>query len=164
MVKKTDKPPAKKRAAPKPKARVVIAPNATAQEVLAALDDWGDEKNNTVGGRRAERRALWNVLSALRGPDATTDYRLKQDTTTVIRRFALPRLASQVADVAPFEDEPALRALQKRLSWDLVEHIEMPGGDHFLRHIRYAAEVLVGFLPPAPPAEDVQGTTEGVVL
>ncbi len=55
-----------------------------------------DQIDKVLAVGDADARALWSVLSALRGPDSK-DYALKSATTSVIRYTAFP-LAAKHAD------------------------------------------------------------------
>lgn len=61
----------------------------TARDVLNIIDDF-----LSLGGvNDCERKMLWDVLTALRGPDDET-YSLKMESTIPIRRAAFPKIAS----------------------------------------------------------------------
>lgn len=67
-------------------------------EILAMLDEIfaaGIEDEYDDYGQVA--REIWNVLSALRGPDTDKDY-FKADFTVPIRRAAFPKMAELIND------------------------------------------------------------------
>lgn len=100
-------------------------------QVLSMLDNWCERTTHE------QARRLWNILSALRGPDAAT-IQLKQQTTSLIRAASLPqaamRLGMDVAMTAP--DIDRLNTLVR---------IKAPEDEprHFYNHISYAAAALL---------------------
>lgn len=84
-------------------------------------------------------REVWDVLTALRGPD-NEDSRLKYDTTARIRSKAFPRLAMR----NEFED------VARAIFSTNLDRPEKPKGipysthPHFLSHVSMAARVLWG--------------------
>lgn len=64
----------------------------TAREVLDELNAWfqaGIDAGETQGAESTETAKLWNILSALRGPDTDSDDD-KRNATLAIRKAALP--------------------------------------------------------------------------
>ena len=59
----------------------------TVREVLDVIDEFLARGDSRAG-------ALWDVLTALRGPDDESKEQLKSSTTSHIRRAAFPLLAS----------------------------------------------------------------------
>lgn len=80
----------------------------------------------------AASRDLWNILSALRGPDEGYHRHSKRFTTVPVRRKAFPLLATA-----------AMNSLHY-IPADLSQKVFRPGNhsDHFSRHIRSAAMAL----------------------
>lgn len=60
--------------------------NKPVRDVLAEIDNLLHKDND-------DSRALWDILSALRGPDSLGDDDLKVSTTAIIRSAALPKTA-----------------------------------------------------------------------
>jgi hypothetical protein len=94
-------------------------------------------------------RDLWDILSALRGPD-NDDVVLKNDTTAFIRTWAFPRTAMSMDCPAIFRGvdyltEKQMQALAYPSEYGLGEN------DHFLGHIRNAARVLQQVRPFKAP-------------
>lgn len=58
-------------------------------EVLDTIDEFLSDENIS----RYEREYLWDILTALRGPDAKDSYTVKDRTTIPIRRAAFPKVA-----------------------------------------------------------------------
>ncbi len=97
------------------------------------------EVDKLLAKRNHDSQKLWNVLSALRGPDMTGDTRfdgasLKDYTTIPIRRAALPLTAKSGsgANGAMFHSG---------YKFKLPTHGETRSG-HFRRHIKSAALAL----------------------
>lgn len=85
-----------------------------------------------VGASTTTRRELWNILTALRGPD-NDEGKLKANTTARIRSAAFPLTAK-----AGYPVSPALfRAALKSKPMDLTGSTR-----HFKRHIMDAAKAL----------------------
>jgi hypothetical protein len=99
----------------------LINPKASLKEVLAGLDEWASQDFEKGKG-------LWDVLTALRGPDNPKDYFLKVDTTGVIRREAMPKLTRL--------REAVIAGRNNAIPNDYDD------SSHFGRHIRNAARAL----------------------
>lgn len=102
----------------------------TAKDILAMIDEW------SLNASYPEKRNLWDILSALRGPDSDNE-ELKERTTTVIRSKAFSNFGKECAWFAP-------RGVK----------IQMNGTEdqkHFIGHIKMAANAL-GI--PVHPKED----------
>jgi hypothetical protein len=103
----------------------------TARQVLNWLDDWfvAQHKKNTDEGPK-----LWNVLAALRGPDAENSYTLKDVTTARIRTAAFPRLAKTAHRLGASFSEGG----------KVVSVPAVPEGavKHFVGHAKKAAKAL----------------------
>ncbi len=88
-----------------------------------------------------EKRKLWSVLTALRGPDDGDDA-IKAYTTAVIRRHSLPTLANiagaMVAGCTWCDN--GSEAPEMRLSD--VHMVKLSKKDHFLDHLADAADAL----------------------
>jgi hypothetical protein len=61
----------------------------SAKEVLAALDEWAIQTDDL------ESKRLWDVLTALRGPD-NEDTQMKLNATVPIRKRALPKWLARI--------------------------------------------------------------------
>lgn len=111
-------------------------------EVLRNLDHWAGISRGGPSRRLPTRASdLWDILSALRGPDMQTAGDVKNESTAIIRRFTLPTLTGR-AIIAPM----ATRTIALRLLED-EEYLYASGyfvdqPHHFLSHIRYAASAL----------------------
>src|SRR5574341_140565 len=67
--------------------KVTIAGDASPREILEGLAGWFNVDDDEAS--LTHKQQLWDVLSALRGPD-NNDAGLKSDMTAVIRDLALP--------------------------------------------------------------------------
>lgn len=76
---------------------------------------------------------LWNVLSALRGPD-DGDWLLKTQTTEPIRRTAFPKVAAKSDTLKGYSGIPA--------DFYGKEFTRPIGSSHFAEHVRSAANAL----------------------
>jgi len=101
--------------------------NRKVRETLDVID-------NVLCGNDGAAWKLWDVLSALRGPD-TGNFVLKRSTTAPIRRVAFPKFAKVADERGSFG--PSFRS-------DGYERpsLDNPAGPHFYGHIRMAAAVL----------------------
>lgn len=113
--------------------QIVIPREATAKQVLAAIDAWAwaKPKPSRFGGEQ-ERKMLWHVLTAMRGPDSENDT-LKEATTAVIRAAALPNLALHGGGIIAEGNVPARLAqlanyTGERDSWHFADHIRLAAG------------------------------------
>lgn len=64
------------------------------RDILDVIDNYlsgTDLKGNVISS--ADSQELWDILSALRGPDVTEDKPIKLATTAVIRAVAFPETA-----------------------------------------------------------------------
>lgn len=110
-----------------------------AADILDMLDEF------FAGGLVSEREQtrLWDVLSALRGPDCD-DRELKTETTSLIRGAAFPKAAKMLiyrvycrkASDAELDRLCATSAALRQRSY------EQHKSSHFTRHIEYAAQQL----------------------
>jgi hypothetical protein len=98
--------------------------------VLDVLDEWITTADSW------ERTKLWNVLTALRGPDTDAVVGSK-DFTVVIRRATFPKVAKEVDDnrvgaftTADFDVRPR------------VDPFDIKGYNHFVSHVRSAAAAI----------------------
>ena len=99
-----------------------MTPELRAQ--LDTIDGWLQEGNENAG-------KLWEVLTALRGPDSG-DMIVKNATTIHIRAAAFPRTAQNHTLPAKFAiagDEPSLNE-------------SLAGGGHFASHVYFALRTL----------------------
>lgn len=105
----------------------------TAKQVLEELD----ETLSTMD--TYESRALWNILTALRGPDMNDlDGEIKYETTAIVRARALPKTAAAdnlgvISLGATFRQE----AKQVHITPAVEE-----AGWHFVTHIKRAVRAL----------------------
>jgi hypothetical protein len=80
---------------------------------------------------RNEARKLWNVLSALRGPDST-DFYLKNCTTEVIRHRLLGKRGGELCPSLVSPDDEKKRDRRRDMFQKFSQF------DHFQRHARDA--------------------------
>jgi hypothetical protein len=110
-----------------------------AQRVLAVIDNFLATSFKSPEGRRGKRQ-VWDVLTALRGPDVATIAE-KANTTSVIRTLAFPKHEKNGNTLAFFTDRESF-----------PERIPLRGEDatkatkvvpyHFNNHMNKAAEAL----------------------
>jgi hypothetical protein len=103
--------------------KLLIDKGVTAKQILAGINEWArvrHEKNQDD----KQTQALWDVFSAIRGPD-DDDTELKYHTTAVIRMVALPHLA----------EGHGIRSARS-------EFVMPTEFTHFARHIHFAALAL----------------------
>jgi hypothetical protein len=112
-----------------------ISKDATAKEILDAIDGWAAAADNARGWDTwpKEPTKLWDILSAMRGPD-NGDGRLKQATTAVLRGLVLPHLAGGRADVAG----GTLESVRKTVHYEASQRSDL----HFLDHIQFAVNAI----------------------
>lgn len=103
----------------------------TAREVLDLID------NFLLEGDSTETNKLWDVLSALRGPDSD-DFRLKDETTIHIRRAAFPRFSSTQNRWGDNKTRAVFTSDHPYVS----PRTTSSASGHFCSHIRSAAMVL----------------------
>lgn len=113
-----------------------------AKEMLNKLDEF------FAGAPKTEVQVIWDILSALRGPDSM-DIHNKAKSTSVIRRAAFPKTAA-IADEKGWYGIGG-GAISKKgtlLDYDLYEERR-----HFKSHIRSAVEALtqIGIVVPLKP-------------
>lgn len=118
------------------KKKAVKRADKTARDVLNMLDTFlsSDKTDND------ERQKLWNILTALRGPDNDDIYQ-KERTTVPIRRAAFPKMAEQ-SDIWPCGAQ--------FMSFSIANVPDFTPRDddtHFDFHARAAARAL-GLYPP----------------
>lgn len=87
-------------------------------------------------------KELWNVLSALRGPDVKEDQGAKDGATNVIRTSAFPRTAKNERRPRRRTSIPASFAPDKSEVVTLPPKRGVYGDGHFRSHIRAAAKAL----------------------
>lgn len=104
---------------------VEIKAEATAKDILSAINVWASMPD-AIG---AEKIALWDVLTALRGPDEN-DNRQKGFTTAVIRRESVPALARHCGAMVASPEVGFVNSVSKWDRW------------HFEAHARSAARAL----------------------
>lgn len=106
----------------------LLRDGASLKEALAALDKWAY--------CNAQGQDLWNVLTALRGPDSFSG-ELKNSTTAIIRHHALPISANSSGAI--------VRNCDSITHEDLCEESaksERFNRSHFVWHVRHAANAL----------------------
>jgi hypothetical protein len=109
--------------------KLLIDKGVTAKQILAGINEWARVRHEKNPDDK-QTKALWDVFSALRGPDSADQSKLKYHTTGAIRRVALPHLAEGHGLLSSRSD------------------FVMPTDySHFERHIRWAAEAL-GLVKP----------------
>ena len=103
---------------------------------LDQIDTWLCEE----GGEK-----LWDVLSALRGPDVDDTVDLKETTTIVIRAAAFPQCAEMISKGHDYESEVADRAFFITPYKTPTMTVRQKGlSQHFYNHIRFAWAALTG--------------------
>lgn len=135
-----------------------FSPNATAKQVLAAIDQWASQQleprpsyvsaaldrysplypTQFGSDYRGEGKKLWNIISAMRGPD-NDDVGLKMRTTAVLRAAVLPSLAKCGGAFLASGNVKDFVQTRPRNGNAPVE-----GGSHFASHIFYAAQAITG--------------------
>lgn len=100
----------------------------TALEMLDRIDTF------LVEALIPERRMLWDILCAMRGPDKSEDNSEKEHTTAVLRAVALPKTAAAHPQgvYADFNTKGTLLSVAQRAR----------NFSHFADHIQYAAYAL----------------------
>ncbi len=120
----------------------------TAKDVLNDLDEW------MVSTDFHQRCQLWDVLSALRGPDQLEQSYDKSSTTGWIRVCAFPKLTAQ--DGSPHEIIQKPASFATKGSWPALN--PSIAASHFDMHIVLAWEALrnMGLTPthPGNPSDD----------
>lgn len=103
----------------------------TALEMLDRIDTF------LVEAPQHERRYLWDILCAMRGPDKSEDDSEKEHTTAVLRAVALPKTAAirPYGVYADFNTKGTLQGVISRTH--NFSHFS-----HFADHIQYAAYAL----------------------
>jgi hypothetical protein len=105
----------------------------TARQILNLLDRWFVAQKQDVRGAD-EGQKLWDVLTALRGPDMRKSYNLKNTTTSRIRTAAFPRLATRGVGAfgASFSQGKMIR----------VPAVLTTDHMHFIKHVKGATRAL----------------------
>lgn len=106
---------------------ITITEKSTAKDILKAIDDWAYEHPN----EHPEIFRLWDVLTALRGPDFVGDHGLKHQTTAIIRRFSVPSLAQGALATVNYSDHHIV-------AYNAVKGMR----GHFTDHIKKAITAL----------------------
>lgn len=101
----------------------------TALEILKAIDNWAADNLGNY-----ESKVLWDILTALRGPDSG-DSELKWNTTAIIRAYTLPILATGNAMVN--KEQRINETLSKIMNYDKID-----AQNHFKNHIRDAIHAI----------------------
>lgn len=124
----------------------------TAADVLDLIDQFLiDHRNNYFigsGYHRAEAAKLWDVLTALRGPDSCRE-KLKECATIPIRRAAFPKFIEAMRAGDCFHDIPARFGYgDYDIKFDPFVCVDLDYMDsqHFPDHVRRAGEAL-GIMP-----------------
>lgn len=97
----------------------------TALQLIREIDRWSETAELT------EVHRLWDILTAMRGPDSD-DIDIKYETTARVRHLAFPALAGRAGaivrggadDMERLEDE-VKSAHFRQESWHFRRHIEM---------------------------------------
>lgn len=99
---------------------------SSVREMLDAIDTFFVTKNEQ------ESEELWDVLTALRGPDSKEDRNLKPSTTVHIRIAAFPKFAAGLSNshMADF------------VTTERLHNLDPFSPSHFLQHIHYAIKAL----------------------
>lgn len=82
---------------------------------------------------------LWDILSALRGPDVAELQGVKGVTTVVVRRTAFPRIAAEENRRGLMVDFHSCGTLTDTRRWVVGNPSREP---HFTSHIRYALTAI----------------------
>lgn len=135
--------------------RLNIPRNTTALEILDALSEWFNYVHTT------ESSMLWDVLSALRGPDSEDDG-LKMRTTEYLRGVFFRDVPANVRhDLTPEKLEDVVRAVAQRRYVDYstgrpldnpevtLEDRRYSASFHFLGHIQQAFNAVRSMLNAA---------------
>ena len=93
-----------------------------------------DKIDTFLTGDIADARALWDVLSALRGPD-NGDGESKLDSTLPIRRAAFPKVLAMHEEGSRFLNAAFLGNNE-------LFDLHRAGGEHYTAHARKAAIAL----------------------
>lgn len=112
-----------------------LDPNLTPREVLDALDEWFAHRPTGQS-----RKNVWDILSALRGPDDKREFEKKATFTNPIRTHAFPKLREALQDdplMFPSTFAPDGEPLPPIDSLDIW--------DHFENHARRAIRALKSF-------------------
>lgn len=112
----------------------------TLRQILDLIDTQLAKEDDTS-------RQLWNVLTALRGPDDANEA-LKVAKTVPIRRAAFPKSAAIAGTYGHVNGAFFGRPENKEVD----SNTNLFYTSHFISHIRNAAEAL-GILKPLTPAE-----------
>lgn len=115
----------------------------TPRELLDQLDTYLSDPRQPLD----ERRALWDVLTAIRGPDRRRDRKaFKHEVAGVIRAHAFPRTAKRLGKGQPgFRPKFTDGTLR-----DAAEHLA-DGGGHYQTHAWRALLALARWQPSAVP-------------
>jgi hypothetical protein len=106
----------------------------SAKTMLENLDRFFREAGVIEGNK------LWDVLSALRGPD---DMGIdKYNTTAIIRKHAFPSCGVNMRGLCDTNDAPL----------STIKEINGAGASHFDRHLVSARNTLLAMYPEAPAA------------
>jgi len=106
-----------------------IEQKTTAREILAAIDEWA------ISNCEGEPQHLWNILSALRGPD-NESFEDKRTKTAPIRSVVLPNLADKASARVDYVNQNTYKTLGELSKLHDTQF-------HFNNHIRYAAQSIL---------------------
>lgn len=84
---------------------------------------------------------LWNLLTALRGPDMH-DFALKEDTTAKLRTIMFPRLARATSYLADFNGGQIPKQIFDMDRDELTSHYSATFGSHFHTHFYHALKAV----------------------
>jgi len=111
-----------------------IPSKTTTLEILEAINEWA------INARSYEVHNMWNILTALRGPDSDNEA-LKSKTTIFIRSAVLPDLAERAnANIVFYLDN---RLILKQLGDISNEKYYNVNISHFSQHAIYAANSIL---------------------
>lgn len=123
-----------KKAKVKPKVKAKVKRSVSFRRVLRDIESYILREAKLESG---EGRKLWDVLTALRGPD-DGDVTVKAQTTEIVRSAAFPKLAK--ASFSKFSSNQT-GALFAELPVGKINLVRTTTG-HFKRHIEDAANAL----------------------
>lgn len=136
-------------------AGLTIPSSTSALEILDGIAGWLQRADDWE-----DRERLWNVLSALRGPDSDNE-RLKADTTQWIRGVFFDSSAPALVDRFPSKEriqelrdflidyDPDLQRDDRNASAIINGTEYKQESSHFLNHIRWAARSTLQMLDAA---------------
>jgi hypothetical protein len=124
------------------------------EKIFQFIEDWADARINPDGTYRdddaekwqQECMDLWDILTALRGPDDGSTG-IKTNSTGYIRAKVLPKLSHAVGALLHNEDEPTFDPKRFYSLLRVRTYDKRPVAQHFVRHFFGAAKIL-GLITP----------------